>query len=183
RPDWVSSVAFWYQHPPKEIKESLPPVAKRIAPYTVLPVKDLAYTAEPSMLVVPDGNGITYIPNTTKARLDVTFAVEKDGRYQLNGIFFKSIMGGVYQPLLDGTPFGPPIDFTIINADFVWQSLDHHDLKAGKHTLSFQGTEILSPHSRRQTAGMRTLGFDSLILLRLEDMEGYHRLLDEKTAK
>ncbi len=183
RPDWVSSVAFWYQYPPKKIDAQLPPVEKRIAPYRILPVTELEYDATPAMMLVPDDDGLTYMPGTPDARLNVTFEVEQDGRYQLNGIFFKSIMGGIYQPLLDNVPFGVPIDFTIINADSVWQALDHHDLKAGKHTLSFQGVDALSPVSRKQTAHMRSLGFQRLILLRLEDMEGYHQLLNKKLAK
>ena len=183
RPDWVSSVAFWYQYPPKPIADVLPPVEKRIAPYKVLPVKELKYRAEPSMLLVPSGSGISYIPNTKDARLDIDFAVAEDGRYQLNAVVYKSIMGGVYQPLLDGEAFGPPLDFTIINADYMWQGLDLHDLKAGTHTLSFQGLPDVSPESRRITSGMRALGIDRLVLLRLEDMAGYHQLLKEQTGQ
>jgi hypothetical protein len=183
RPDWVSSVAFWYQYPTKAIEEAMPPLEKRIPPYKVIELKDLDYRADPSMLIVPDGGGITYIPNRAGARLDVDFEVEEDGRYRLDGVFFKSIMSGIYQPLMDGEAFGPPIDFTIINADNVWQNLDLHDLKAGKHTLSFQGVDQVSPVSRKLTSKMRALGFSRLILLRLEDMEGYQQLLKEETAK
>jgi len=183
RPDWVSSVAYWYQYPARTLDASLPPVEKRIAPYRIVPINELAYRAEPSMLVVPSGSGINYVPGMAEARLDIDFDVDADGRYQISAVVYKSIMGGVYQPLMDGEAFGPPVDFTIINADYMWQSLDLHDLEAGKHTLSFQGLPQVSPHSRKQTSGMRSLGIDRLILLRLEDMEGYHQLLKEHSTR
>lgn len=183
RPDWVSSVAFWYQYPPRAIEDPLPPVEKRIAPYRVLPVRELAHRADPPAILVPSGAGVSYVPGTHEARLDIDFAVEEDGRYQISAVVYKAIMGGVYQPLLDGEAFGPPVDFTIINADYVWLPLDLHDLKAGTHTLSFQGLPDVSPHSRTITAGMRAIGIDRLVLLRLEDMPGYQKVLKEELAK
>ncbi|GAG50381.1 unnamed protein product, partial [marine sediment metagenome] len=45
RPDWVSSVGFWYQYPPATITEPLPPAEKRTAPYRVLPVGKLTHRA------------------------------------------------------------------------------------------------------------------------------------------
>ncbi len=183
RPDWVSSVAFWYQYPPKSIAESLPPADQRIAPYVELPVKDLAYRATPAMLVVPNGNGISYVPATPTARLEIDFEVAQDGRYQINAVVYKAVMGGVYQASLDGKDFGPPVDFTIVNADYMWQPLDLHNLKAGKHTLTFQGLDTLSPHSRTTTANMRAIGIDRLVLLRLVDMAGYQEVLKEEIGK
>jgi len=33
RPDWISSVAIWYQFPPATFNEPIPAADKRIAPY------------------------------------------------------------------------------------------------------------------------------------------------------
>lgn len=183
RPDWVSSVAFWYQYPPKSIEAELPSEEKRVAPYRELLIKDLTWRAEPSLMILPSGNGLNYVPGTPEGRLEIDFEVPDDGRYQVNAVVFKSVMGGVYQPSMDGKAFGPPVDFTILNADYMWQRLDIHDLKAGKHTLSFQGLNQASPESRTMTSQMRALGIDRLVLLRLEDMAGYQQVLKEELAK
>jgi len=123
------------------------------------------------------------VPATSDARLEIDFEVAHDGRYQLNAVIYKAVMGGIYQPSLDGRDFGPPLDFTILNADYMWQALDLHDLKAGKHTLAFAGVGVASPHSRTLTAHMWALGIDRLVMLRLEDLAGYQQVLKEELSK
>jgi hypothetical protein len=173
RQDWVSSVAFWYQYPPKEISAPLPPSEERVAPYTVLNPVDLGWKAEPSFVVVPSDTGVIYAPSTKNAKIEFEFELEEDGTYQLAGYFIFSVLSGVYQPFLDDVPFGEPVDFSIINYDMIYHSLDTHSLKAGKHTLRFESMEKKPAKARAVDLNLNLFGLVRLITLRLEDMEGY----------
>ncbi len=184
RPDWVSSVAYWYQYPPAAFDDPIAPLEERLPPYQVLLAGELEYRADPPMLVMQQGPFLAYIPAVPDGSIEFDFTVEHDGRYRLDGIFMHGIIGGVYQPYLNGEKLGTPIDFVIINMDPVWVSLDTHDLKAGRHTLRFEGTGMESPGAR--ALGLKTYAFGlyGLTLLRLDDMEGFQqemrRILQEK---
>ena len=190
RPDWVSSVAFWYQYPPAVVEEPMPPVEKRVPPYRILDPSKLTYRADPAMLVVPMAPYLAYLPSTLKASIEFDFEVEQDGRYRVDGVFLHGLMGGIYQPMMDGVKIGAPHSFFIDNFDPVWVNLDVHDLKAGTHTLRFEGTGE-SPAGLRTVAPkithLNAFGVVSFSLLRLEDMEGYgvvlKRKLEEKKGK
>lgn len=179
RPDWVSSVAFWYQSPPAQL-EGLPPVEQRLPPYRVLDPKLLTYRAEPSLLILPQDNGLLYAPNTPKASIEFDLDLAEDGHYRIDALIYSVLLGGVYQPMLDGVAIGVPIDACIANADPDWRRLDTHALKAGKHVLRFEGREVPSPAARVLVKQAHTLGINRIVLLRLEDLAGYkevqHRL-------
>lgn len=183
RPDWVSSVAFWYQYPPAALDPELPPVPARIAPYRVLEPATLTYRADPPMLILPDHGGIMYVPNTPKAHIEFDFEVEQAGTYQLSGIFLYAVMAGLYQVSLDGVPVGAPLDLVIPNADRLWGRLDTHRLTAGKHTLRFEGVEQTAPAARALAPNLYGLGFLRLVLLRLEDMAGFQEVSDRLLKK
>ncbi|MBI2421899.1 MAG: DUF2961 domain-containing protein [Candidatus Hydrogenedentes bacterium] len=183
RPDWVSSVAFWYQFPAATWDEPLPPADQRIAPYRLLDPAKLTYKAEPPALLIPSETGITYAPGTAAAHIDFEFEVEAAGRYQISGIFSYALMAGIFQASMDGKPFGQPLDFAILNADNLWKTIDLVKLEAGKHTLTFTGVEALPPAARNLAAPMHAIGIQKLILLRLEDMEGFEQLTRELTKK
>lgn len=186
RPDWVSSVAFWYQYPPVTFDEPIAPVEKRIPPYRILKANELAYRADPPLLVLPQDPFLLYAPNKPDASIEFDFEIEQPGRYRLDAVVLKSIMSGVYQPYLDGKKIGGPMDMVIINYDPVWENLDTHDLEPGKHTLRFEGTGEASPKKRAVAPNFSLFGIARLILLRLDDMEGYtavlKRKLEEKEA-
>ncbi len=145
RPDWVSSVAFWYQDPPVTFDGALPPADKRIAPYRVLPVSKLTHRAEPTERVTPSFVGVNYFTKPGAAAIEFDFDVDKPGRYRIQGIFEHSILGAVWQPLLDGKPAGPPIDMVNQDGHRMWDDLDLHDLDAGKHTLRFVKVDAVIP--------------------------------------
>ncbi len=183
RPDWLSSVAFWYQYPPATFDSGVPPLAERVAPYLTLDPSKLKYRADPPILVVPSEAGIAYVPNKPKASIEFDIELEKAGRYNLSGVFFFGLIGGVYQPSIDGEKIGAPIDFLAggYTPDFV--SLDTHDLEAGKHTLRFEGIDAASPDARRMIPKFYGLALARLFLLRLEDMAGYHEVYDRLLKK
>jgi len=179
RPDWLSSVAFWYQYPPVGLAEPLPPPHERIAPYRVLNPTGLAYRCEPPILVMPSELGLTYVPSSPRASLEVDFELKKPGRYVVSAVCMFGLVAGVYQPLLDGERIGEPIDFVINNYSPGFVSLDTHDLEAGRHTLRFEKvSNIVSSESRKLAPNFQAFHLVRLILLRLEDMAGYHEVYD-----
>ncbi|MFP4500986.1 MAG: glycoside hydrolase family 172 protein [Candidatus Hydrogenedentota bacterium] len=178
RNDWVSSVAFWYQYPPVPCTETLPPAAERIAPYHITPGNELTYRADPPFLVLDDPPFLAYIPNTADATFEIDFEVEEDGRYVLAGVFLYGIVGGIYDIALDGKPLGPPRDFVYGQYDPVWTDLDTHDLKAGTHTLRFEGVDAVPAGVRAIMPNLHGLGCAYLVRLRLDDLEGYRVVRD-----
>ncbi len=87
RPDWLSSVAYWYQSPPVGSLEPLPAVSDRLAPYRLLPIKPLAHRAEPAIVLLKKEDGINYMPRKKDAWLEIDFDVPEDGVYRLDVVF------------------------------------------------------------------------------------------------
>ena len=186
RADWVSSVAFWYQYPPAPWDEPLPPAAKRIPPYRLIPADKLVYRAKPDLLVLPQKPFLAYVPNTPEASIEFDFDLEKDGRYRLDAILLYSMMCGMFQPFLDGKKLGGPLNCVIEGYDPVWVPLEIHDLSAGKHTLRFEGLKEESPNRRAVGPYFYMFGIAGISILRLDDMDGFQqtmrRLLEERKA-
>ena len=179
RPDWISSVAFWYQYPPVTIDEPLLPAEKRIAPYQVIPVSTLAHHAEPAERTVPAHVGTTYYSAAPNASIAFDFNAAKPGRYRISGMFEDMQTGSVWQPYLDGVAIGRPVDMVVPESQFIMHDFDLHDLTEGTHTLRFVRTADRSPRKRAIDFGEASFSMEYLILLRLEDMEGYHQLHDK----
>ena len=183
RPDWLSSVAFWYQYPPATPEEGLPLVEKRTAPYRVLSPSEMTYRADPPTLVVPTGTGLSYTPCTAKASLELDLDIAQDGRYSITGVVFYGLVAGIYRVYLDGEPLGPPRDLVAGGYAPEFVSFDAHELKAGKHTLRFESVDALPSLGRRNLPKLNSLEVERLFLLRLEDMAGYHEVRDRLTAE
>ena len=181
RPDWVSSVAFWYQSPAHEIDAVLPPANKRIAPYRVLKIEDLTLRAKPNVGLSTD-DGINYMPMTPDAKLEIDFEITDAGRYRIDAVIVRSLFTAQYQIFLDGKPVGGILDLYQSGRDPVWESLDLHHLNVGTHTLSFEGRGV-SPKQRTGIPATHTLGIGTITLLRLEDMQGYHEVMDKELEK
>jgi len=172
RPDWVSSVAIWYQDPPAQLG-GIPPLEERLPPYRVLSPAKLEYRTEPSLLVLPQGEGLLYAPASPKGSIEFDLEITEAGRYRIDALLYFVIMGGVYQPMLDGVAVGPPIDTLIANADPKWVRLDTHDLSVGTHVLRFEGRDVASPEERVLVKPADVIGVNMITLLRLEDLQGY----------
>jgi len=177
RPDWISSVAFWYQSPPAQFDAPLPPASKRLAPYRILKAADLEVRATPEMVISKDGPTVNYMPMTGDASIEFDFEVAEPGRYQINAVLYHSVFASVYQPLLDGETLGQALDFCISGHDPVWAGFDLHDLDAGTHTLRFEGKGA-SPKHRALALPAHAFGMAYLVLLRLEDLEGYQQAMN-----
>ena len=182
RPDWISSVAIWYQSKPVAIKEPLPPAEERIAPYQLIASKDLSIRANPKKGLKKSKDGFTFTPMTPDASIEFDFTIEKAGRYQISAVITYTLFSGLYQTYLDGKPIGKEMDLYISGNDALWKSFDLHDLSPGKHTLRFEGKGA-SPNMRSMAPPVYYFGMDYLILLRLEDMKGYHEALKKISKK
>jgi len=180
RPDWISSVAIWYQSTPAQFKESIPPAKSRIAPYQIFTTKDLTIRANPDRGLQKSDIGLEFIPMKSDASLEFDFIVEKDGRYQINAVLMHSIFSSRYQTYLDDKVLGPELDLYTSGNDPIWENFDLHYLSAGTHTLRFEGKGA-SPNMRTMAPPAYYLGMGYLILLRLEDMDGYHETLEKLT--
>ncbi|RLD66307.1 MAG: hypothetical protein DRI95_06985, partial [Bacteroidetes bacterium] len=182
RPDWISSVAIWYQSNPTTIKETLPPAEDRIAPYELIASKDLDIRANPKIGLKKSKDGFTFTPMTPDASIEFDFTIEKAGRYQISAAITYTLFSGLYQAYLDDKPIGKVMDLYISGNDVLWKNFDLHNLSPGKHTLRFEGKGA-SPNTRSMAPPAYYFGMDYLILLRLEDMEGYHEALKKLSKK
>jgi hypothetical protein len=171
RPDWVSSVAVWYQTPATTWDERLPSAAKRVAPYRVIPVAGLTTRAKPDE-TKKEMAGLIFRPGVPDGEIEFDFDVAEPGRYRISAMLIASLFGSRYQPMLDGEPLGPVLDMYCRGFDWTEYNFDLHDLQKGTHTLKLAGRGA-SPHARTMAPKMFAVGINSLILLRLEDMEGY----------
>ncbi len=172
RPDWIRSVAFWYQSPPARFTDELPAAAQRLAPYRVFKAAELKRRTDPKGLVVAEELRVMYAPRKGDAEIEFDFELDTSGTYQINAFLFYSLFGSLYQVYLDDEPLGEPLDFYRSGADSVWTRFDLHRLEAGTHTLRFTG-QGASPQRRSMAPRYFAIGMDYLVLLRLEDMAGY----------
>lgn len=183
RQDWLSSLALWYQYPPVELKEGLPPALERVPPYEVIRPAEMPHRADPPFIVLPDEGALLYAPNRPDATLELDFEVEEAGRYRMRGRFFHAIMAGIYEVYLNDKPLGKPLDLVIINADAVWVDLDNHDLQAGTNTLRFEGIAEGRPPLRTLAPQFFVLGIEQLVLTRLDNLPGYKVGMEEVLEK
>ncbi len=178
RPDHVSSVAFWYQSPAATFSEPLPQVSERIAPYRVLRAASLEVRATPETGLSKTGPAVSYTPGRGDAKIEFDFRISDAGRYQINAFIYHSVFGSVYEAFLDDQSLGTPLDLCLSGQDPLWVGFDLHDLKPGTHTLRFEGRGE-SPKKRSKARAAHAFGMTHLVLLRLEDLEGYHVTLEE----
>jgi len=177
--DWISSVAYWYQMPAAAL-DPLPPAAQRIPPYKVIEAKNLDVRVDPPGLLTKN-EAVQYISGKPDASIELDFDVPEDGHYVLSAAVAHALISGLYQPFIDGKPIGAPLDLIADGMDIVFVKLDTHVLKAGKHTLRFEGRGP-SPKMRSMSMPMYAFGIHYLITLRLEDMPGYHEGLKKVQA-
>jgi len=182
RSDWVSSVAFWYQDPPVGFEEPIAPVGERLAPYRVLKPGEIVVRADPPAGLTKTADAIAYMPRKPDASIEFEFAVAEKGRYQIAAFMPFGLIGSLYQPFVDGREAGPVIDFCADGMDPLFVRFDLHDLEPGPHVLRFVGRGR-SPQQRSKAPAAFSLGMNYLVLLRLEDMAGYHEAMRAGAAK
>lgn len=174
RPDWISSVAYWYQSPPVVAEEPLPALERRLPPYTLVPLKDLVVRSHPKIVLLKRDDGISYVPRKPDAWVETEFTVAKAGDYRIAAVLGSGVLYSQYQPLIDGKPVGGVLDLCSAGMETRWIDLDTHELEPGKHILRFEGRGA-SPHQRTGTPAYFGISLQSLILFPLEDFLGTAR--------
>ncbi len=171
REDWISSVSFWYQTPVATWDEPLPAAEKRVSPYRILLAPALKMRAKPAK-TEKSLPGISFRPETPDGEIEFDFEITEPGRYRFSAILLDSVFGSRYQPFLDDKPLGPVLDMNSKGGDWREYVFDMHDLEKGTHTFKLSGR---GASTGRRTIGPKLygVGISSLILLRMEDMEGY----------
>lgn len=182
RTDWVSSVAYWYQDTPVGPAEPLPPLAERVPPYRVLKPADLEPKTERGMMQSGDG-AVNFSSMTGDGAIEFTFDIEEEGVYLIGAYIHHALYAGIYQAILDGTPIGSAMDL-LVEGDYpAYHRFDLHDLSKGKHTFRFE-CQGRNADTRAFLPPLHALAIDRIVLLRLEDVDGYlestNRVLKER---
>jgi hypothetical protein len=148
RPDYFSSVAFWYQKGAAKRYAVLPPAPERLVLGTRIEGETLLPSAKP---VPPDGievqKGDAYsgaaqlfyhpVKAETPPVLTVSFEIEELGRYVLRAQLSRSWDYGVYQIALDEKTLVEELDLYSPEIVVKAQKLGEHTLAKGTHTLTF----------------------------------------------
>ncbi len=169
RPDFLNSVAFWYQvGDPKRFAE-LPPYPERCVPWQSHHLVRAFREAKTSGVagVRVDTSGmfgarpvLSWTNTEPGAQLTVPFTVETAGRYAVRLTAAASPDFGRYEIELDGKVARPAVDFTPPNLEEMDVALGTHAFGPGPHTLSLKALAI-------ENGQARPLAVEMLRLLRL----------------
>ncbi len=150
RPDYWSSVAFWYQSTPAGRFGGVPPLAERVVPRTVIQLERFAdrvkvepadTPAQPGRDIAYSGGGLVMIdPRTGGATATLTFTLDEPlqgaGRLKL----LQSISAGAWRGSLDGKVI-PRLRHADLYGE-AYRSADYNlgyvELAAGEHQLRFE---------------------------------------------
>jgi hypothetical protein len=182
RTDWVSAVAYWYQDKPVGPVEPLPPLAERVPPYRVLNPADLNPKTERGIVQASDG-AINFTTLTGDGTIEFTFSVDEPGLYLVSAYLHHILYAGIYQTFVNDEPIGGPIDLLEEGDYRKLHRFDLHDFDAGDHTLRFE-CQGRNPDTRRLLPKGHALAIDQILLLRMEDIDGYlestNKVLEER---
>lgn len=162
RPDYMSTVAYWYQRGVAKPFATIPPVSERVLAPTRIEaeeaVREGRVKSSAAPLVVQGGSTwsgggqLFFRPIQQDAWLELPFEVPTDGRYILRLDATISFDYGKYQIYLDGEKIGPPRDFYNPGVSERSEKLGVVELAGGPHTLRFECVGA-SPESKNQAIG------------------------------
>jgi hypothetical protein len=146
RPDFISSVAFWYQLGEPKAFGDLPPFAERCVPWQTTHLVSVFREAKVSRGAKPlvafsgmmGARPVLRWPNTEAgARMSVPFNVAQDGRYAVRVMAEAAPEYGVCDVAMDGKIALADADFRAADYQELDLSLRTNFFKAGPHELSF----------------------------------------------
>jgi hypothetical protein len=169
RPDFINSVAFWYQVGEPRLFSTLPPYPARRVPWQIhhlVRAFRQAMTTGPAHVRIETTGMFGARPvlgwtNTQPgAELTLPFTVEAAGRFavRLNAAGAPGL--GVYRVLLDTNTAVAAADFRRAEDEEIDLALGTHELAAGPHTLTFHALPV-------DAGAARPLAVELLRLLRL----------------
>ncbi|SPE57151.1 hypothetical protein SBV1_2660005 [Verrucomicrobia bacterium] len=157
RPDFISSVAFWYQLGEPKTFAEMPSYPERCVPwqttYLVSTFRRAKVSGPAKPLVAFSGmmgaRPILRWPNTKPgARMTVPFSVAQEGRYAVRIMAEAAPDYGVCDLELDGSVALPGADFRAADYQELDLSLRTHFFKAGPHELSFRAVAVNGKQAR-----------------------------------
>jgi hypothetical protein len=169
RPDFFSSIAYWYQLGLPKPFGALPSWPERCVPWQNLALVRAfrqAETTGSAKLAVQTlgffgGRPALFWPNTEKdARLTLPFTVAEEGRHAVRLIAFTAPDYGSFDIEIDGNVAPPAVDFASPEFSERDLLLGTHLLTAGPHTLGFRA---VAPTSET----VRPVAIEMLRLLKL----------------
>ncbi len=164
RPDFINSVAFWYQAGEPKKFGSLPPYPERRVPWKdhhlVRAFRDAKVSGMAKVQVQTTGmfgaRPVLGWTNTEAgARLTLPFAVDAAGRYAVRLTAVAAPEHGRYDIELDGRTALAAVDFRAADYDELDLSLGAHQLAKGPHMLSFRA--VAGPDGRAQPMAVEML--------------------------
>lgn len=151
RPDFINSVAFWYQTGEPKAFGALPPYPERRVPWQhhhLVRAFRQAKTTGPAAVRVETTGMFGARPvlgwtNTEAgAELTLPFTLESPGRYAIRLNAAGAPGFGLYRVALDGKIALATADFRRAEDEEIDLALGTHELEAGAHTLSFQALPV-----------------------------------------
>ena len=151
RPDFISSVACWYQTGAPKAFGSLPPYPERRVPWRhqhLVRAFRQAQVSGPAKLTVQTTGlfGARPVLGWTNfeagARLELPFQVDAPGRYAVRLTGVAAPENGVYAVAVDGKTIAAAADFRAREYDELDLSLGVLELGQGPHQLSFQALDV-----------------------------------------
>jgi D-arabinan exo alpha-(1,3)/(1,5)-arabinofuranosidase (non-reducing end) len=150
RPDFLSSVAFWYQTGTPRAAEKMPSYPERRVPWRVSHLVKAFRKAQaaggPGPRVTTEGlfgarPVLAWPAASPGARLTLPFAVEKDGRYALRLTAAGGPESGLHDIEIDGKPARSGCDFRSEEGAELDIALGIQPLSKGEHSIAFVSRE------------------------------------------
>jgi hypothetical protein len=147
RPDFINSIAFWYQIGEPKKMPGLPPYPERRVPWQfqhlVRAFKQATSTGSAKVQIETSGMFgarplLSWRNTEPGARLTLPFSVEAAGRFAVRLTAASAPEFGRYAIELDGEVALPSADFGSADPDELDLSLGTHQLTKGSHSLTFR---------------------------------------------
>lgn len=171
RYDDYSSVAYWYQTLPHKPFPPLPSVEEMLYDKKIVEAENLVDTIKynvgeyriQEMPGLSCGKQILYISREKPAGFSVTFDVEKEGEYIINGYFVNSFDYGIYDIYIN--------DVHVLNKDFYNQYVSQsQSVNFGRRKLNKGANTIRFVSNNKNSASTGYfLGFDSLQMFEMPE--------------
>jgi hypothetical protein len=157
RPDFINSVAFWYQLGEPTRFANLPPYSERCVPWEnhqlVRAFRKVETTGASKVRIETTGMFgarpiLAWANSKPGARLTIPFEVHSAGRYAIRLTAATAPAFGRYRVELDGRPTVASADFSSREEDEIDLELGTHEISAGEHKLSFVALKTASGQAR-----------------------------------
>jgi len=163
RPDFYSSVAFWYQQGQATRFAEMPPIEQRMASYTMIQVDETLADVLPANVVIHEDQsftnkkGLLFTPAKEGDSFEIPFEVSDEGGYLVFVRLWPRGDAGAFDFYLDGQ--------ILVKSEDLFA--EHHfpkDLKLGHLHKLTKGTHTIKAVNKDSKTGTRNLFVDGIVL-------------------